>query len=82
LSEGVEPVSIRADDTPKIRAARVERPRPRSPNIGNYRPQLTSVFSIANRITAILSAVAVVGLVVWLVAAAVSAQSYAVLFSR
>ena len=54
------------------------RPRPRSPNIQIYRPQLTSVLSILNRITGnILSACAVV-LVIWLVAAASGAQAYIV----
>ncbi len=53
-----------------------KRPRPRSPNIQIYRPQLTSVLSILNRITGnILSACAVV-LVIWLVAAASGAQAY------
>ena len=44
--------------------------RPVSPNIQNYRPQLTSVLSIANRITALVSTVAIVAFVAWLVAAA------------
>ena len=53
------------------------RPRPLSPNIQIYRPQLTSVLSILNRITGmILSACAVV-LVVWLIAAARGPQTYA-----
>ena len=53
-----------------------KRPRPLSPNIQNYRPQLTSVLSILNRITgSILSACAVV-LVIWLVAAATGPRSY------
>ena len=53
-----------------------KRPRPLSPNIQNYRPQLTSVLSILNRITgSILSATAVV-LVVWLVAAATGPRAY------
>jgi succinate dehydrogenase / fumarate reductase cytochrome b subunit len=50
--------------------------RPRSPNIQNYRPQLTSVLSIANRFTALISTVAIVAFVAWLVAAAVGSQSY------
>lgn len=66
-------------------AARVEgsrwapsavRPRPKSPNIQIYRPQLTSVLSILNRITGnILSACAIV-LVIWLIAAAAGPESY------
>jgi succinate dehydrogenase / fumarate reductase, cytochrome b subunit len=55
-----------------------KRPRPLSPNVQIYRPQLTSVLSILNRITgSILSACAVV-LVVWLVAATKGPQAYAV----
>ncbi len=54
------------------------RPRPKSPNVQIYRPQLTSVLSILNRITGnILSACAVV-LVIWLIAAATGPQAYGV----
>jgi succinate dehydrogenase / fumarate reductase cytochrome b subunit len=53
-----------------------KRTRPLSPNIQVYRPQLTSVLSIANRITGVaLSACAVV-LVIWLVAAARGPDAY------
>ena len=45
-------------------------PRPLSPNIQIYRPQLTSVLSIANRITGLILSLGAVGLVVWLSAAA------------
>lgn len=55
----------------------VERSRPQSPNIQIYRPQLTSVLSIANRITGVISTIAAVGLVVWLLAAAAGPQTYA-----
>ena len=79
MKQGVGPTSGSAGDTPQLKAPRLKRPRPRSPNIQNYRPQLTSVLSIVNRITAILSTVAIVGLVVWLVAAAVSAPFYGAL---
>ena len=52
------------------------RTRPHSPNIQIYRPQLTSVLSIINRMTGVaLSAVAVV-LVIWLIAAASGPQAY------
>ncbi len=51
--------------------------RPQAPNIQIYRPQLTSVLSIANRITGVFLSVAAVGLVVWLVAAASGPQAYA-----
>jgi len=60
------------------RPASASRPRPKSPNIQIYRPQLTSVLSILNRITGnILSACAVV-LVIWLIAAATGPQAYGV----
>ena len=52
------------------------RPRPKSPNIQIYRPQLTSVLSILNRITGtILSACGMV-LVIWLMAAAAGPGPY------
>jgi len=53
------------------------RPRPLSPNIQIYRPQLTSVLSILNRITGIFLSACAVVLVVWLVAAASGPQAYA-----
>lgn len=54
------------------------RRRPRSPNIQIYRPQLTSVLSILNRITGIFLSAGAVGLVVWLVAAATGPHAYGV----
>lgn len=51
-------------------------PRPRSPNIQIYRPQLTSVLSIANRISGVILAIAGIGLVAWLVAAAEGPHAY------
>ncbi len=53
------------------------RSRPQSPNIQIYRPQLTSVLSIANRITGVVSSIAAVALVLWLIAAAAGPQTYA-----
>ena len=53
------------------------RARPLSPNVQIYRPQLTSVLSILNRITGILLSGCAVVLVVWLVATAWGPQSYA-----
>jgi len=53
------------------------RSRPLSPNIQIYRPQLTSVLSILNRITGILLSACAVVLVVWLIAAAWGPQTYA-----
>lgn len=64
------------DPKPTIPDMRAARPRPHSPNIQIYRPQLTSVLSIANRITGVTLSLAAVGLVVWLVAAASGPQAY------
>lgn len=50
--------------------------RPLSPNIQIYRPQLTSVLSIANRISGVVLSLAAVGLVFWLCAAASGPHSY------
>ena len=54
-----------------------KRARPRSPNMQIYRPQLTSVLSILNRITGIILSVGAVVLVIWLVAASAGPQAYA-----
>jgi len=53
------------------------KPRPKSPNIQIYRPQLTSVLSIGNRITGVALSLAAVALVVWLSSAAAGPQAYA-----
>lgn len=55
--------------------------RPQSPNIQIYRPQLTSVLSIANRISGVIMSVAAVGLVLWLLAVAAGPDTYAVAHS-
>lgn len=54
------------------------RNRPLSPNIQIYRPQLTSVLSIANRMTGVALSLCAVVLVVWLVAAATGPTTYAI----
>ncbi len=54
----------------------LEFPRPRSPHLQNYRPQLTSVLSFANRVSGVVLALAAVGLVAWLVAGATGAPAY------
>jgi succinate dehydrogenase / fumarate reductase, cytochrome b subunit len=54
-----------------------KRTRPLSPNIQIYRPQLTSVLSILNRITGVVLSACAVVLVVWLIAAAAGSQTYA-----
>ena len=61
------------DATPK-------HPRPLSPHIQHYRPQLTSVLSIANRVSGLVLGVFAIGLVVWLTAAAAGPQAYAVVY--
>ncbi|MBM6581702.1 MULTISPECIES: succinate dehydrogenase, cytochrome b556 subunit [Microvirga] len=55
-----------------------KRPRPLSPNIQIYRPQLTSVLSIANRISGVVLSLGAVVLVIWLLAAAAGPEAYAV----
>jgi succinate dehydrogenase / fumarate reductase cytochrome b subunit len=55
-----------------------EKNRPQSPNIQIYRPQLTSVLSIVNRLAGVALSLAAFGLVVWLIAAASGPQAYAV----
>jgi succinate dehydrogenase / fumarate reductase cytochrome b subunit len=55
-----------------------KRPRPRSPNIQIYRPQLTSVLSILNRITGIILSAGAVVLVIWLAAAATGPHAYVI----
>ncbi|MBN9244904.1 MAG: succinate dehydrogenase, cytochrome b556 subunit [Mesorhizobium sp.] len=53
-----------------------KRARPLSPNIQIYRPQLTSVLSIANRITGVALSVFAVVLAIWLAAAASGPAAY------
>jgi succinate dehydrogenase / fumarate reductase, cytochrome b subunit len=50
--------------------------RPLSPHIQIYRPQLTSVLSIANRITGLVLSFCAVALVVWLISVAAGPQAY------
>jgi succinate dehydrogenase / fumarate reductase, cytochrome b subunit len=57
------------------------RPHPLSPNIQIYRPQLTSVLSIANRVTGLILSLGAVGLVIWLSAAAAGPRTYGVVQS-
>lgn len=54
----------------------IEFPRPKSPHLQNYRPQLTSVLSFANRVSGVALALAAVGLVAWLAAGASGAAAY------
>jgi succinate dehydrogenase / fumarate reductase, cytochrome b subunit len=55
----------------------VTRARPLSPNVQIYRPQLTSMLSIANRATGAGLSLGSFGLVAWLVAAALGPQAFA-----
>ena len=55
-----------------------KRTRPLSPNIQIYRPQLTSVLSVVNRISGIALSLYAVALVVWLTAAAAGPQTYSI----
>jgi succinate dehydrogenase / fumarate reductase cytochrome b subunit len=50
--------------------------RPLSPNMQIYRPQLTSVLSIANRITGVFLSACAIVLVIWLIAAASGPAAY------
>jgi succinate dehydrogenase cytochrome b subunit len=52
--------------------------RPLSPHITIYRPQITSVLSILNRITGVGMALAAVMIMWWFLAAATSAEYFAV----
>lgn len=54
----------------------LELQRPKSPHLQNYRPQLTSVLSFANRVSGAVLTLAAVGLVVWLVAGSTGAAGY------
>ena len=51
--------------------------RPLSPHLQVYRPQITSVLSITNRITGIVSSVGTLMMVWWLVAAATGPDAFA-----
>ena len=51
-------------------------PRPTSPHLQIYRPQLTSITSILHRITGVFLAIGIVALVCWLAAAATSAEAF------
>lgn len=55
-----------------------ERQRPLSPNIQLYRPQLTSMLSILNRLTGVFLSVSAIALVIWLLAATAGPKNYAV----
>lgn len=52
-------------------------PRPTSPHLQIYSPQLTSVTSILHRISGVVLSIGTLALVYWLVAAAMGEQSFA-----
>jgi succinate dehydrogenase / fumarate reductase cytochrome b subunit len=51
-------------------------PRPVSPHLQIYRPQLTSITSILHRITGSFLALGILALIYWLAAAATSAEAF------
>jgi succinate dehydrogenase / fumarate reductase, cytochrome b subunit len=51
-------------------------PRPTSPHLQIYRPQLTSVLSILHRITGVFLSLGILALIYWLAAAASSAEAF------
>ncbi|MEZ5833342.1 MAG: succinate dehydrogenase, cytochrome b556 subunit [Dongiaceae bacterium] len=51
-------------------------PRPISPHLQIYRPQLTSMTSILHRITGVFLSIGLLVLIYWLVAAATSAEAF------
>lgn len=57
------------------------KPRPRSPHLQIYKPQLSSVLSITHRATGVGLSLGVVLFVAWLVALAGGAESYATFVS-
>lgn len=63
-------------EAPRPEERSVARSRPVSPNIQIYRPQLTSVLSIAHRISGVVMSLGAVGLVAWLLAVAAGPEAY------
>ena len=53
------------------------RSRPRSPHLQIYRPQITSILSIAHRLTGVVLAAAALLLTYWLASAAYGPESFA-----
>lgn len=51
-------------------------PRPNSPNMQNYRPQLTSVMSFGHRLSGVALALFAFGLAAWLVAGAAGPAAF------
>jgi len=51
-------------------------PRPKSPNMQNYRPQLTSVMSFGHRLSGVALSLFAFGLAAWLVAGATGPAAF------
>lgn len=52
------------------------RPRPKSPNMQNYRPQLTSVLSFGHRLSGVGLSLSAFGIAVWLLAGAAGPDAF------
>lgn len=70
-----------APEAPPASKAVVTAPRPLSPHLQVYRPQLTSVLSITHRATGVALAAGTLLLVWWLVAAAAGPEQFALVRS-
>jgi len=57
------------------------RPRPKSPNMQNYRPQLTSVMSFGHRLSGVGLSLGAFGLVLWLLAGVVGPDAFSAMHS-
>jgi succinate dehydrogenase / fumarate reductase, cytochrome b subunit len=66
-----------APEAPPAAKAVVAAPRPMSPHLQVYRPQLTSILSITHRATGVALAAGTLLLVWWLVAAAAGPEQFA-----
>jgi|SRR4051812_5122961 succinate dehydrogenase / fumarate reductase cytochrome b subunit len=71
-------MSSAAPDAPSPTGPARLAPRPLSPHLQIYRPQLTSVLSITHRATGVALAVGTLLLVWWLLAAATGPEQFAV----
>jgi succinate dehydrogenase / fumarate reductase cytochrome b subunit len=65
-----------APESPPAPPAQAVRPRPLSPHLQVYRPQLTSVLSITHRATGVALAAGTLLLVWWLVATATGPEQF------
>ncbi|WP_412048922.1 succinate dehydrogenase, cytochrome b556 subunit [Hoeflea sp. Naph1] len=56
-------------------------PRPKSPNMQNYRPQLTSVMSFGHRLSGVGLSLGAFGLVLWLLAGVAGPDAFSAMHS-